>query len=401
MRAGARFSEEVNDAMKQAILLYFISEFFLSVGIGVVQYAQPFFYAAANIGDANIGYLIAINAFFGGLSALVASPIADSIGASHMFKLGTLLIGVGDFAIALGHSVSVWMVTTAIAGIGGSMLASTENVVLSSLLTGRDRAHLISRFTALYMSMIGAGIVLSGVLVTYVGLRETMIIGASTAMVAPIIRYFVKAPDTKRSKWLTIPSRPLVFMAVYAILFGVAGGLFNPFATLILNTRYHVTNTTTAIVYAIGIFMISFGSFLVRPLIRRLKQGPTLLLAFVSSAWSTLLLLFAATASLFVGVYFLMTAITAIPPPVIDAMFLDSVHVNEFSQMFGMRVFGVRVGNAIGSSIGGGLLKWNQYHLLIILSALFFIVSYLYLLFVQRRILQHSDPRDDLSRKQP
>lgn len=369
--------------MKRAIILYFMSEFFVSFGIGVVQYTQPFFYNAAGIGDAKIGYLIAINAFFGGVGAIVTSPIADRVGASRVCKLGTLLIAVGYFAIAIGQSFHVWMVTTAIAGIGGSMLASTENVVLNQLLRGREKAHLISRFTALYMSIIGAGIVFAGLLVPAVGLKWTMIVGSLIALIAPIIRYFVQVSDTVRSHWLSVPSRPLVFMAIYAILFGIAGGLFNPFATLILKMHYGAGNVETSSAYAVSIFMIALGSFFVRPLVRRLRQGATLFLAFSMSSVSTLLLLVATTMVSFVAVYFLVTAVAAIPPPVIDAMFLDFVHTSEYSQMFGMRVFGVRVGNAVGSAVGGSLLKHNAYHLLILLSAFMFVVSYLYLLVVR------------------
>lgn len=374
--------------MKSSLILYFASEVFLSFGIGIVQYAQPFYYAAAGIGDERIGYLIAINALSGGCSALLVGPVADWIGASHMFKLGTLLIGIGDLGICASHSYSVWMLMTAIAGIGGSTLTSTENVVLSSLMSGHERANLISRFTALYMCLIGGGIVCAGFLVDAFGLQLTMWIGTLLALVAPCIRIFVKAPDTKRDRVLDWPARPLVLMAFYAILFGVAGGLFNPFATLILQTRYHAMPTTTSVVYAISIFMISLGSFLVRPLIRRLKEQATLFVAFMLSALSSLLFLTAVTTGLFVGAYFLMTAASAIPPPVIDAMFLNFVHESEFSQMFGMRVFGIRVGNAIGSSIGGALLKGNQFAWLMILTAAFFLFSYLYIVFVRRRLVQ-------------
>lgn len=381
--------------MKKAIVFYFISEFFLSFGIGIVQYAQPFFYAAGHIGDEKIGYLFAANAFFGGCAALVAGPVADRVGASRMFKAGTLFIGLGDLGVASGHTFGVWLITSAIAGIGGSMLTSTENVVLSSLLVGRDRAHLISRFTAAYMFLIGAGIVCAGFMVAAFGLASTMWMGSLIALVAPVIRIFVKAPDARREKGTMWPSRPLLLMAGYAILFGIAGGLFNPFVTLILSEHYGATNRTTAIVYAVSIFMISLGAFLVRPLIERLRQQATLLLAFVFSVISTLLFVIATTTAAFVVLYFVVTVTTAVPPPIIDAMFLDFVHASAFSQMFGMRVFGIRLGNAIGSALGGGLLKRDAYNWVMCLAAIFFVMSYIYLRIV-RRLLRNRAAAGDV-----
>lgn len=366
------------------IALYFISEFFLSLGIGLVQYAQPFFYASIHIGDQKIGYLFAVNAIFGGASALVAGLVADRFGATRMFKLGTLLIGVGSLATSVTHVLAVWFISAAVSGIGGSVLMSTENVVLSSLLVGFERSHLISRFTAFYMVIIGIGIALAGFIVPVWGLQWTMVIGSLLSLVAPCIRLFVKAPDTQRRNVLRLPGRPLLLMAFYAILFGIAGGLFNPFATLILSMRYHASTSTTSVVSAVSIFMIALGSFLVRPLIQRLRQQATLGLSFALSVVSQLLFIVSIATTMFIGVYFLLTIATAIPQPIVDAAFLDLVHASEFSQMFGMRVFGTRVGNAIGSAVGGGLLKENHFALLMICSAAFFIASYVYLLIVQR-----------------
>ncbi|GEO25462.1 hypothetical protein AAC03nite_12470 [Alicyclobacillus acidoterrestris] len=378
--------------MRRGLFLYFFSEFFLSFGIGMVQYAQPFFYASAHISDGTIGYLFAINAFFGGCSALLMGPVADRVGASIVFKWATLTIGLGALCTSLVTSVPIWMATAALSGIGGSMLTSTENVVLSSLVQSRDKSHLISRFTALYMVFIGLGAIFAGWFVHAEGLRATMLAGACCSLVAPVFRFFLKAPDTRRARVFQIPSRPLIFMAGYAILFGIAGGLFNPFATLILEQRYHQQSAVTSLVYAVSLFMISLGSYLVRPLIQRLRQQATLFVSFVLSAISTLLFLVAMTTAVFVAVYFLVTITTAIPPPVIDAMFLDLVHASEFSQMFGMRVFGTRVGNAIGSSIGGSLLHANHYNGLMILSALFFIVAYAYLMVVRRITMRQTPP---------
>ncbi|MFB5190262.1 MFS transporter [Alicyclobacillus fastidiosus] len=379
--------------MRRGLFLYFFSEFFLSFGIGMVQYAQPFFYSSAHVSDQTIGYLFAVNAFFGGCSALLMGPLADRVGASHVFKWATLTIGLGSLCTSVVTSVPVWTVTAALSGVGGSMLTSTENVVLSSLLTGRERSHLISRFTALYMVFIGMGVIFAGWFVHAHGLRATMVVGSAVSLVAPVFRFFVKAPDSRRARVLQLPSKPLVFMAGYAILFGIAGGLFNPFATLILQQRYHASSATTSLVYAVSLFMVSLGSYLVRPMIERMRQQATLFLSFVLSACSTMLFIVAMTSAAFVAIYFVVTITTAVPPPIIDAMFLDFVHTSEFSQMFGMRVFGTRVGNAVGSSLGGSLLHGNHYNWLMVLSCVFFLISYGYLLVVRRPLMRRASER--------
>lgn len=119
-------------------------------------------------------------------------PVADRVGASIVFKWATLTIGLGALCTSLVTSVPIWMVTAALSGIGGSMLTSTENVVLSSLVQNRDKSHLISRFTALYMVFIGLGAIFAGWFVHAEGLRATMLAGACCSLVAPVFRFFSK-----------------------------------------------------------------------------------------------------------------------------------------------------------------------------------------------------------------
>ncbi|GMA62424.1 hypothetical protein GCM10025859_28640 [Alicyclobacillus fastidiosus] len=142
-----------------------------------------------------------------------------------------------------------------------------------------------------------------------------------------------------------------------------------------------------------SLFMVSLGSYLVRPMIERMRQQATLFLSFVLSACSTILFIVAMTCAAFVAIYFVVTITTAVPPPIIDAMFLDFVHTSEFSQMFGMRVFGTRVGNAVGSSLGGSLLHGNHYNWLMVVSSGFFLIAYGYLLLVRRPLMRRLSER--------
>lgn len=70
--------------------------------------------------------------------------------------------------------------------------------------------------------------------------------------------------------------------------------------------------------------------------------------------------------------------------------------------MFGTRVFGTRVGNAIGSSVGGGLLKGNHFDWVMLLSAAMFLIAGLYLGMIRRRRTRpQSDQPVDLSKTRP
>jgi MFS family permease len=370
----------------RSLIFYFTSETFLSLGIGMVAYAQPFFYKSTGFTDARVGVLFAVNSIASGCAALLLSPIADRIGASRVFKFATLLLGVAYIILGMTTSYGVWLFAAALSGVGGALLVSTENVVLGSLTKGREMAGVLSKFVALYMFLMGIGAVLAGVMAPHIGFGATIRVGAGIALVAPIIRWFVKAPDVRANRAFRWPSKRILWMSVYAIIFGIGGGLVSPFVTIILRDDFGMSSSGTALVYAASTFMISLGSFLVSWLLRHFRHGRTLVLAYAVGIVCTFLMALGAGSPFFAGNYLLRTVATSIPGPIVDATFLDLTNPTEYAQMFGVRVFGNSAGAAGGSYAGGLLLSHGWLASLFILSGIVFIIALAYLGLLLRRL---------------
>lgn len=369
----------------KSLVLYFSSELFLSFGIGLVTYAQPFFYKQGGLSDSTIGLLFAVNALFGGITALLLGSAADRLGASRVFKASTLAIALSYLLLGATHILLVWFFAAAFSGLAGSMLMSTENVVLSSLTKGREMASVLSKFVALYTVIIGSGVVCSGFLSAAVGYTETIQIGGLVALAAPLIRVFVTAPDAKSKQMFRMPSKRIWAMSVFALLFGLSLSLFNPFATLVLHGSFHLSNQTTAMISSISTFMMAIGSFLVAALVRRLGRGQTLFLSFSLSIGLTLVMAIMGNAWGFTALYLGRTILTSVPGSIVDATFLSLTHETEYVQMFGVRVFGTNAGNAAGSYGGGLLLNHMGLPWMLVLSAIALTVTYLYLLSLLRK----------------
>ncbi|WP_258111800.1 MFS transporter [Alicyclobacillus sp. SP_1] len=385
---------------RRALALYLGSETLLSLGIGMVQYAQPFFYEAHAVGDARIGILFSVNALTGAFVALLLAPLADKLGASVAWKFATLLLAVSYLGMGLMHSYPWWLVTSAFAGAGGALLVSTENVVLSSLTSGTEKAHIFSRFVAMYMFCMGSGSVLAGFLAPHIGFRAVVLMGAAISLIAPCIRVFVRAPDAKSHRAFRVPNRKMLWMSGFSLLFGMAPGLLSQFATLVLKNDYGASTEWTAIVSALAMFMVSVGSATVSPLIRKIRQGPTLAIAFATTAGATAAQSFTPRFFPFAGLYLLRTASASIPQPIIDAAFLRNMEATEFSQMFGLRVFGANVGSAIGTAIGGNLLAHRQLKALLWLSASLFVLAFVYITVLLRIVRRWPPPLDPLKMPQ-
>jgi MFS family permease len=368
------------------LALYVISEIFLSLGIGITLYAQPFLYKSGGLSDAQIGVLFAVNSSTAGVCAFLLGSVADRLGATRVVKFATLAIALGYLLTASAWSASLWYATAVLTGLGGALLMTTENVVLSALTKEREKARLLSRFVALYTFVMAVGTMVAGELCTIGSYRTTMFVGAGIALVAPAIRFFVHAEDVKSERLFKLPSRRLVAMCGYAMVFGVGLGLFNPFATLILKANFGLGDSVIGPISAVSMFMVSLGAFAVSPLLQRLRHQRTLFLSFVLSTAVTVALGFCGNPYGFAALYLLRTALTSIPGSIVDAEFLNLTSPTEYAQMFGVRVFGNNVGNALGSTGGGALLSSHQGVWIYIGSAAALVLAYLYLVFLMARL---------------
>lgn len=377
--------------MNRPLTLYFSSEILLSTGIGIVQYAQPFYFVSHGASDTTVGLLFAINALCGGLCALLLGPAADRIGASKVWKVSSGLLAMSYLLMAVTHTLTLWVCASALTGFSAALLMSTENVVLSSLSKTQEKASIFSKFVAMYMFVIGAGSIISGWLSTGFGFQWALVIGALVALLAMPLRVFVKAPDTIAHAAFRRPSRRIMAMAGYAGLFGLGSALLNQFATLIVHNQLGMSTHLTALVAAGGTFMVSLGSLFVSVLIRKFQRNPTLALSFIASIGLALGLAATRSPLAYSGMYLARTATSAIPGPIVDAAFLDLTPSTDFSQMFGVRVFGTNIGTAGGSYLGGALLGSGSLLWIALLSAAAFAIAGGYLFVLLHRIAQHPD----------
>ncbi len=374
--------------MKRDLALYLVSEVILDIGIGLFQYAQPFYYVAHGASDAMVGFQFALNALCGGVGALLFGPVADYIGASKVWKATSFGLALGYLITALTHTVLLWSVGSIVTGLSAALLMSTENVVLKTLSSDREMASVLSKFVALYSFVIGAGSVASGWVSAASGYGTAVVVGALVTLAAMPIRLFTKGRDTKTHTAFRRPSRRILAMSGYACMFGIGMALVNQFATIIIHRQLGMSTHGTAIVAAGGTFMVSLGSLFVSALLRKFRRNSTLGLSYVATIGLTLGLTFFRNPGAYSALYLARTATTSIPGPIVDAAFLELTPVTDFSQMFGVRVFGTNVGTSVGSFAGGALVGARALGWLAVLSAAVFVAAGVYLIVLLRRISQ-------------
>ncbi|GMA49723.1 hypothetical protein GCM10025857_10800 [Alicyclobacillus contaminans] len=382
--------------MRRNVFLYILSEVFLSFGLGIAWYALPFLYKSAGLSDASIGLLLGTNTAVSGIVGLLLGPMADRIGATRVVKFATLLLGLGYSLTGLVHTEAAWFGTTAINGLGGALLGSTENIVVSQLAEGQNRARVMSRFFAMYTFVIGAGALAAGPMSLYLGYQDTLLTGAVFSLVAPVIRYFVRLEDVRAHRMFKWPSRRLVAMSLYNLLYGIGFGLFNPFATLLLKGQFHLSDSVVAALSAMSTFTAALGGLLVAPLLNLLRPVRSIVLSYAISLLATLGLGWSGNPWTFSLCYLGRTAFNSIPGPIVDATFLEMTSPTEYAQMFGVRIFGNNIGNALGSFTGGYVLTDLGHGTLYLMSAGVFAAALTYLVLLLRVAQRSGRSRESL-----
>ncbi|MCL6515916.1 MFS transporter [Alicyclobacillus sp.] len=342
--------------MSRSLWLYYISEVFLSLGIGGAGFALPFFYRAEGMDDVHIGMLLAAASLSAGCFAFFLGSVADWLGASRVFRVATLVIPLSYAFTGLTRGWIVWLGCAAFTGLGNALLTSTENVVLTALQRDRERAGVLGRFVALYMAAMGVGAVGAGFLAARTSYTVALLASAGVGMVAPVLRAFLRAPDARAARAFRLPNRRTLAMSGYTLMYGVGFGLFNPFATLVLSGAFHTGDRLTSAVSAVSTFMVSLSALCVAMLTRRLRYGSILAVSYAAAILLTLAMSATGGAAGFVLLLLLRSGVMNVPGPVVDAVFLDHTPPAERAQMFGVRAFGNSLGNAIGQSAGGVLL---------------------------------------------
>lgn len=367
----------ISQENKRSLYVFLFSEIFLSIGIGLVNYAQPFLYSSNGLSDNTIGLLFSVNAVVGGLTALLGGSVADRIGTTVVFRFASLMLPLGFLLMGLIQNPDLWILSSALSGFGGALLMSTENVVMKSLASGVETSSVLSKFTSMYTFAMGAGVVVAGFISPHLGYKETLTIGAALALVAPILRLWVKAPDQKSDRMFKLPSKRIGLMSIYACVFSLGVGLFNPFFTLVLHNQFGFHDSWTGIVSSASTFMMAFGALVVSPLQRRLTRAGTLTLAFIGGSALTGCMVFATGGSSFTILYLLRAVVTSVPISIVDAIFLKNSEPTEYAQMFGVRVFGSNIGNAFGSYAGGSFLAHHLLGGLLATSAFTILLAYI------------------------
>lgn len=190
-RASAVQSTVTARSKTALIVTVCLAQFIVILDATVTNVALPTIARDLDFTASDLQWVItAYTLTFGGF-LLLGGRSADLFGRRRLFTLGVTIFTVASLANALSQSSSALIISRALQGSGAALLSPAAlSIITTSTAEGQERRRALGIFAAISAGGGGAGLVLGGVLVTYLSWRWAFLInlpvGAGAVVLARV-----------------------------------------------------------------------------------------------------------------------------------------------------------------------------------------------------------------------
>ena len=354
------FSQVMNNFAFGYLLIY-VSAYLLEIKVG------------ADV----IGAIIGIQGIVLVLSGVPLGLLSDRRGRKWFLIAGNLLLAPVILIFAFTDSVTLWLIASAIGGLGEASALSSWNAIIA------DRTDLGNRDGAFSLSFIVSNLFLSigtalpfffPLLETATGLsslvihREALVVLGSANFLAPLVIFallrnykekIVTRDETSRRGNIRLLLR---FSGINSLI-GLGAGLIIPLIGTWLKLKFGVPDTFSGPFLAVSGITIAFsavGS-------SRLSAKFGLLKSIVMTSGSSTLFMFslAFIPSVFVagGVYIVRAAMMNMSAPLMDSYLMGIIAPERRGLASSISAIIWRLPNSVSTIVGGFLLASGRYDL--------------------------------------
>jgi EmrB/QacA subfamily drug resistance transporter len=153
-----------------ALALIVLAQFMVVLDIAIVNVALPTIKTELHFSEENLQWVISAYAILFGGFLLLGGRLADVFGRRRLFVLGLMLFAGSSLLCGLAWSEGSLIAFRALQGLGGALLAPAALSILSTTFReGRERNLALGIWGAASGSGGAAGVLLGGVLTSYLG----------------------------------------------------------------------------------------------------------------------------------------------------------------------------------------------------------------------------------------
>jgi EmrB/QacA subfamily drug resistance transporter len=173
-----------------ALALIVVAQFMVILDVAIVNVALPSIKTDLGFSQESLQWVVTAYAILFGGALLLGGRLADLLGRRRIFMAGVGLFAVSSLLCGLAWSESSLIAFRAVQGFGGALLApATLSILMTTFREGRDRNVALGIWGAASGSGAAAGVLLGGVLTSYLHWEWIFFInvpvGAAAVALAP------------------------------------------------------------------------------------------------------------------------------------------------------------------------------------------------------------------------
>ena len=169
------------------LILLCVAEFMVILDITVVNVALPSISRALGLSAAGLPWVVTAYVLMTGGLTLLGGRAADLLGRKRVFLAGLALFTAASLASGLAPAAGPLIGARAAQGLGAALLTPAALSVIAATYAGAQRATALSVWGALGAAGAAAGVLLGGVLTTWLGWRSVFLINVPVGAAAWIL----------------------------------------------------------------------------------------------------------------------------------------------------------------------------------------------------------------------
>src|SRR5690242_3431294 len=168
-----------------ALALIVTAQFMVILDVAIVNVALPSIKTDLGFSQENLQWVISAYAILFGGVLLLGGRLADLLGWRRLFAAGLALFAVSSLLCGLAWSEASLIGFRALQGLGGALLAPAALSLLMTIFAeGRDRNVALGIYGAAAGSGAAVGVLLGGILTSYLSWSWVFFINVPVAVVA-------------------------------------------------------------------------------------------------------------------------------------------------------------------------------------------------------------------------
>jgi EmrB/QacA subfamily drug resistance transporter len=174
-----------SDRRWSALALIVTAQFMVILDVAIVNVALPSIKSDLDFSQANLQWVITAYAILFGGALLLGGRLADLLGRRRLFVAGLALFAASSLLCGLAWSEESLIGFRAVQGLGGALLAPAAlSLLMTTFAEGRDRNLALGIYGAASGSGAAAGVLLGGLLTSYLSWSWIFFINVPVGVVA-------------------------------------------------------------------------------------------------------------------------------------------------------------------------------------------------------------------------